>query len=109
MTYNELSDEQKNDIAAYDKFMRSLAASLSKVAKDASIVTWNQFAVTNVDSVIASLDSGELIPNSTNYIGAKPLNKTEFLGLQTILRSLASTQMTNLSLIVKAVGINAGN
>ena len=108
MTYDQLTNEQKSDIAAYDKFMRGLTSSLAKIAREAGVATWNQFAVANVDSVVATLDSGESIPNSTSYAGAKPLTKSEFLGLQTILRGLASTQATNLSLIVKAIGINAG-
>ena len=106
-TFASLTPEQKVDIAAYDRFLRGMATALAKVGKESDAGKWNQFAKANVDAVIATLDAGAVIPNSTSYDGAKPLAKEEFLGLQAILRGLESTRETNLPLMVKAIGINS--
>ena len=108
MKYEDLTNEQKNDIARYDNFMRSILKALGKVGKEADSVVMNQFALLNVDPVISSLDQGELIPNSTGYAGAKPLTKTEFLTLQGILRGLETTKLNHMEVMVKAIGVDSG-
>lgn len=106
MTYDKLTDDQKKNIAYYDGFLRGLFAGLAKISKESSADSWNQFAVANIDDVLAELDNDASIPNSTGYAGAVALTKIEFLTLQGIARALQETKTKNLPLLVKTVGIN---
>lgn len=105
-TYESLTQAQKDDIAALDKFLRSLFTALEGVNKQATPDVWNSFASTNVDPVTATIDAGEVIPNSTNYAGAKDLTIEEFKALQALSVQLQVLRGTNIGLIVKAVGVN---
>ena len=105
--YNDLTNEEKQNIGRYDTFMRGVTSSLMNLHKNSDPSVWNQFAMDNVDSVVASLNSGEIIPNNTGLGGAKDLTKEEFLTLQGIIRTLSTTADDNIGLIVKSVGVNA--
>lgn len=105
-TYNELTTEQKADLAAYDTFLRGTIRSLVGVMTKAAPERWQAFASASVDPAIESLADGELIPNSTGLAGAKPLTKAEFIALQTLMRSLLTTARNNIAVITKAVGVN---
>jgi len=106
-TYASLNAQQKADLATYDTFLRGTFSSLASLAKESDSMVWNQFAVANVDPVLATVDAAEVIPKSTGLAGAKDLTQAEFLQIQAIARQLTALLATNLPLIVKAVGINA--
>lgn len=105
-TYNELTTEQKADIAAYDTFLRGTIRSLVRVMAKSEPDRWQAFAVASVDPIIESLSAGESIPNSTGLAGAKPLTKAEFIALQTLMRGLLAMGRDNIAIVTKAVGVN---
>jgi hypothetical protein len=106
-TYEELTDEQRADIAAYDVYLRGVLRTLANVGKDADPAHWNLFAQANVDPVLAQLDTGETIPTSTGMARVKPLTATEFLELQQLARTLSAYLVSKRELIVKCIGVNA--
>lgn len=107
-TWEALSEQGQGNVLLYDKFMRGMFSQLSGMMMRSNAAAMNAFATANVDDVIASLNDGVKIPNSTGLAGAQPLTKVEFQALQTILRSLAQTASDNVAMMTKAVGINAG-
>ena len=76
--------------------------------KDADVVRWVTFASANCDPQTAAIADTEIIPNSTGLTGAKDLTAAEFKTLQAIGVQLMGIAQTNIALIVKAIGINAG-
>ncbi|HEY1188542.1 MAG TPA: hypothetical protein VGE74_12895 [Gemmata sp.] len=108
MTFAELTDAQKADIASLDGKLRALFAALAKAASAANPLVLQAFAATRVTPVIASLAPGELIPNSTNFAGAAPLTAAEFNAMQTLSDQLNALYAGNLVLLSKMVGVNAG-
>jgi len=106
-TYASLTDQEKTNLATYDKFLRGVLSSLMTLHKNSDPIIWSQFAIDNIDTVLASLDAGEVIPNSTSLGAAVDLNIEEFQTLQAIIRGLATTAETNIATLVKAVGVNA--
>ena len=107
MAFSDLTDEQKADFARYDVFLRGTFRQLSKMARDADIGTWNQFAKANIADTLALLADDDMIPNATGLGGAKDLTVAEFRQLQTIARQLSGMLETNRPLLVKAIGVNA--
>lgn len=108
-TYDSLTAQEKEDFSEYDKFMRGVASSLTRLARTADPSTWNQFAVDYIDTALAALDDNEVIPNSTNLAGARDLTVSEWRILQGLLRTLTGTQTTHKALLVKAAGVNGGD
>ena len=108
-TYDSLTQKQKDNIQLVDTQYRSLLRYLSKISKATGIDldTLNDFTIANVDGIIASLDAGEIIPDSTNLAGSSSLTKTEWLTMQGILRTLKTTKSDNQPLLTKVVGIDA--
>ena len=108
-TYASLTDDQKTDIATYDTFLRGVIRAVIRAKNSADIGGLETFAAANVDPVLASVDSTELIPNSTDLGGAKDLTQAEFTALQTLARSVLATMEdpTNKALLIKAIGVSA--
>jgi hypothetical protein len=107
VTYDHLTNEQKQGLAAYDRYLRGVMSSLAAVARQADIANWSQFAQANVDPVLALLDPGTEIPTDSGLAEAKPLTLEELTGLQSLARQLSQMLETNRALLVKAVGVNA--
>jgi hypothetical protein len=108
MEYDDLTAEQKADIARYDTFLRGMISSLFALYKAAGPSQWEAFAKSSVDVPLATLDATEIIPNSTGLAGSKDLTAAEFTALQTMARGLVALANEQLPLIVKAIGINGG-
>lgn len=107
MLIQDLTDEQLADIATYDTYARGLLSTLMKVYRDSDAQTMSLWALSNVSPNIESLNDGEIITNSTGLAGAKSLTKEEFAQMMTLLKSLSDIAVSNISLIVKAIGINS--
>ena len=103
-TYSNLTAQQKSDLAVYDTYMRGVFSSLAQLARVSDPAYWNQFAIDRVDPVIATLDPGEVIPNSTGLAGALDVTHEDFAAGQVILRTLKTTLESNLSLLNKLAG-----
>lgn len=109
MTFDELktsNPEAAADLASYDTYLRGVLSSLFHVFRDAQPERWGAFAAASVDPVLATLDDSTTVPNSTGLAGAKPLTAAEFRQLQAMSRQLVQLALDNVSLIVKAIGIN---
>jgi hypothetical protein len=107
VTYEQLTDEQKQDLATYDRYLRGVMSSLAGVARQADIATWNQFAQTNIDPWLPGLDAASGIPTDSGLGQAKTLTAAEFRDLQALARQLAGMLDANRALLVKSVGVNA--
>lgn len=109
MTYEELTAEQKADLATADTYYRRLLRNLQQVFKDADASVNAPWLAVNADPIVASLGDGELIPNSTGLAGAKPLTVAEFRLIQQAVREVWGIRLrAELQVpIAKALGVNA--
>ncbi len=72
-TYDSLPQDDKDRIQSALALMRPMSAAIYRDAVDAAVVIadWNG----GTSALIASLDAGELIPDTTNLNGALSLTK----------------------------------
>lgn len=108
MTYDELSAEQKADLATMDSALRALFVAMAKAAATANPVALQAFSASRVAPILAELESKDLVPNSTGYAGARPLTVTEFNKMRELANQLLSQYSTNIVLLQKIAGVNAG-
>ena len=80
---------------------------MAAVVNNVQMVTNEAFIQVNVDPVMATLATTEIIPNATSLANAQDLLVSDWLTMQTQIRALATEFETNLALIVKAIGNNA--
>jgi hypothetical protein len=103
-TYDSLTAEQKADLDAYDKFLRGSCRVFNAAMGQIDPENWHQFALDNIDPILATLDPAEVIPTTYGGIGAKTLTAQETKDLQTAARTILQLMATNKSLTVKAAG-----
>jgi hypothetical protein len=106
--YNDLTDEQKADLALYDTALRGILSSLVATSSKVNAVNLNEWSKANVDPIIDGLDAAEVVPNSTGLGGAKDLTKEDLQALRTLARQLLGMLATNQALLAKTVGVNMG-
>ena len=108
--YSELTEQQQSDAAIVDTWRRGVLSSLLRVLKDANYMTMIPRAM-EVDALIATLEDGEIIPNSTGLGGARDMDKDRFIALGVMLQELITVYETAIaadpSLAIDAVGVNA--
>lgn len=108
VTYDQLTDAQKADLATYDVFMRGTFAALAKVAKEANPAVMYAFAQANITPLLPTLDPATEIPTGVGYAGAKRLTAEEFAAGRDLLDQLNGLLAANLPLLAKMAGVNAG-
>lgn len=107
-TFAEKTAEEQAAIQEYDKFLRGVTSSLMALMQKSNATVMEQWAASNVDPALATLDDAEVIPRTTGLAGTVDMTAAELKGLQAIIRGLTATAGANLGLVVKAVGINNG-
>jgi hypothetical protein len=105
--YDELTDDQKADLATYDKFARGLMASLTTLHRQSGSAEMAQWATDNIDGLLDQIDDTEIIPRATNHAGAKDVTAGEMKQARTIMQQMLGLRQANVSLLVKLVGVNA--
>jgi len=106
-TYETLSAEDQATLAEATKHLRAVSGQTAKQLTAASVVS-SMFTV-GADAVLAQLDPGAVVPNTSGLGGAQPLTKEEIEALVASARgalTLLDTQAQR-DARVKAAGINA--
>lgn len=107
-TYNSLSDSDKAVVQNTVNIIRSNSGAL---ARSFNVVTAIEND-TNATGILASINSGETIPNTTNLAGADDMTQAELLTVFNGIKALRDdgtdgATPANLALWAKAAGINA--
>jgi len=86
-TYASLTAEQKDILGELTTQLRAFAGEFAKMNTKAAVLVddWNA----QVSVIVASLDTGEVIPNVSGLAGAASVTKEE-------VTALAATQLANL-------------
>lgn len=109
--YNDLTDEQKGIVSAWERNQRAWFNSLARLLKEARTLQAAIDASNGVRSIVASLDPSEEVPNSSGIAGAHDLTKSEWNSLITAgLDDFLVTYDTPAfrQLLAKAAGPTAG-
>ena len=107
-TYDSLTTEQKAALALGDKWVRGALVSLKQFTDDADFDLKLQYWTDNIVPILALLDNGELIPQASGHAGASDLNKAQLAAIKTWLEGIDGDMTTNMTTVVKAIGVNAG-
>ena len=107
-TYASLTAEQKALIGQAERWARGAMSSLVAYADAADFDLKEQYWLAQAKPIVDTLDAGQIIPNSSGLAGAVDINKAEMLGAMTWLFGIQDDIDTNLAIVVKLIGINAG-
>lgn len=103
MAYADLTKDQKEDLAQADNFIRGLLSTIVQ-SIDLEMDWWT----TVIDPIMANVNTGEFIPNSSALAGSQDLTKEDLQAIKSWLDvDIAKKILSNKSLVVKAIGINA--
>lgn len=75
--YNDLTADQKAAVDNLSALVRDTVSKLAKVCNAGRAVSAGY--VGNVESILATLDSGAVIPNTTGLAGAQPMTRSELV------------------------------
>jgi hypothetical protein len=107
-TYDSLTTEQKAALALGDKWVRGALVSLKQFTDDADFDLKLQYWQDTIVPVLALLDAEALIPQASGHAGASDLNKAQMAAIKSWLQGIDTDMTTNMSTVVKAIGVNAG-
>jgi type III secretory pathway component EscT len=79
MAYADLTTEQKASIQALSQLVRPLAGELGRLLEKFQAVV--SYYSGNVETMLAELQSSDLIPNESGLTGAQDLTKEQFVNL----------------------------
>ena len=81
-TYDSLTNEQKDVLGEWDKQHRAFLGQLAKLIAVARALDAAAEASGGADSIVASLDAGQIVPNSSGFAGAQNLTKEELQAIR---------------------------
>ena len=106
-TYASLTQEEKDTLALADTWIRGALVSLTRFTTDADFDLKLQYWTDNVLPILATLDAPETIPQASGHAGASDLTAAQINAIKAWLAGIDGDMTTNLSLVVKAIGVNA--
>lgn len=109
--YADLTQEQKDQLAALERNTRGWLNSLATLLAQARALDAAWAASNGGDALVASLDAGQVVPNSSGIAGAQNLTKEEWVqmrnaGLADFLLAYDTDAVRRV--IAKAAGPTAG-
>lgn len=104
-TFAELTTAQQQALQNYDNFMRNTLRALRALLQNQRIEDIGQYYTDEVASAFAALTAGEEITANNLKTGASNFTTQEFNSLRTFLNGVSNDLDTNLSLVIKAIGI----
>lgn len=81
MLYDDLTTEEKNLVSEHTKQLRAFAGDTTSCLQKGQVLEDLFASATN--AIIATLDAGALIPNTSNLAGAQSLTKEELQAMVT--------------------------
>lgn len=81
-TYAELSQVEKDQLAALERNTRGWLNSLAALLAQARALDAAWAASNGGDAIVASLNAGEVVPNSSGIAGAQNLTKEEWITMR---------------------------
>jgi hypothetical protein len=106
-TYDSLTTEQKALIGQAERWMRGAMSSLVAYADAADFNLKEAYWLNEVKPILDTLDNGEIIPNSSGLAGAVDITEGQMQAVMTWLFGIQGDIDTNISVVVKLIGINA--
>ena len=106
-TYESLTQAEKEAVALGDVWVRGALVSLKRFTDEADFDLKLQYWTDTIAPILATLDAGEVIPQASGHAGASDLTATQIAAIKSWLASIDEDMTTNMSLVVKAIGVNA--
>ena len=106
--YNDLTEKEQEALAVGDTFIRNATAALIQFTRNNNMVLNLQYWTDNITPIMEYLDSSELIPQSTDRIGASDLTAEQLISIQDGLEAIYEDLNDNLALVLKIAGVSVG-
>ena len=107
MDYADLTQEQKDLLDEFDRWLRGTIRSLVAFADEADFNLKQQFYNDQIVPILTALTDGEVIPSSSGLAGIVDVTDVQTAGAAAWVFGIQDDIDTNLSLVVKLIGINA--
>ncbi len=91
-TYDSLTTEQKGTLQEWMNFVRALTGETARMNNHA-VAAWDAYN-TEASAIIASLDAGETIPNTSGLAGAVSVTKEETVTVASHIDTIMVTPVT---------------
>ena len=82
-TYDSLTQDQKDQLAALERNTRGWLNGLARLLVEARALDAAWAASNGGDAIVAGLDVGAVVPNSSGIAGAQNLTKEEWVQMRT--------------------------
>jgi hypothetical protein len=104
MAYVDLTDQEKSDLHTGEIFIRGMLSTLVQ-SYDTELDWWDAV----VQPILDQLAPGDVVPNSSGLAGAQDLTRAQLEAIKAWMQvDIADKVIANMSLVVEAIGINAG-
>ena len=104
MNYDDLSEEQKQVIHAFEVYQRQNATTLLRMIQRLDLNTWNAYINNEVWPILTQMNNEAVVPNTTSLPNVTDLTVQELKLLRVAIDSLVEKQQESNSLMVKAGG-----
>lgn len=103
--FSELTPDQQQALQNYDTFMRNTLRALRALLQNQRIEDIGQYYTDEVAAAFAALTTGTEVTAANLKTGASNFTTQEFNSLRLFLNGVSNNLDTNLSLVIKAIGI----
>ena len=104
MNYDDLSEEQKQIIHAFEVYQRQNAATLLRMVQRLDLNTWVDYINDQVVPILVQMNDAAVVPNTTSLPNAVDLTVQQLKLLRVAVDELVAKQQESNSLMVKAGG-----
>jgi len=104
LNYEDLSEEQKQIIHAFEVYQRQNAATLLRMIQRLDLNTWVTYINNEVMPMLTQMDDAAVVPNTTSLPNAVDLTVQQLKLLRIAVDELVAKQQESNALMVKAGG-----
>ena len=104
MNYEDLSEEQKQIIHAFEVYQRQNAATLLRMIQRLDLNSWTDYINDQVVPILVQMNDASVVPNTTSLPNAVDLTVQQLKLLRIAVDELVAKQQESNALMVKAGG-----
>ncbi len=107
MNYEDLTPEEQALLGQAERWLRGMLSSFYSMLDDADFPLKQAFWTANIVPILAQLDNGDVIPNTSGLAGAVDVTVGNINAVYSWISSVNGDMDTNLALVEKFIGVNA--
>lgn len=108
MAYADLTTEEQELLGQAERWLRGTVSSLYSMLDDGDFELKAAYWTENIVPILAQLNASDVVPNTSGLAGAVDVTSSELSSAYTWLTGINSDTETNIALVTKFIGVNAG-